>query len=122
MKFHKRGVDENCDGVDAPIDADGDGFTSDVDCDDNNPSINPNATEVCNGIDDNCDGQSDEGLLLNTYYADADGDGFGDALVETTDCSRTSGYVSNNTDCNDNNPNINPNAMEIPGNGIDEKL
>jgi hypothetical protein len=114
------GIDENCDGVDAPIDADGDGFTSDVDCDDNNPSINPNAAEVCNGIDDNCDGQIDEGLLLNTYYADADGDGFGDALVETTECSPPSGYVSNNTDCNDSNPNINPNAMEIPGNGIDE--
>ncbi len=50
-------------------DADGDGFEPPLDCDDTNPAINPGATEVCNGLDDNCDGSTDEGT-------DADGDGF----------------------------------------------
>lgn len=52
------------------VDADGDGYTSDVDCDDTNSAIYPGATEVCNGVDDNCDTIVDGG-------ADADGDGIG---------------------------------------------
>jgi hypothetical protein len=50
------------------VDADGDGYTSDVDCNDTNPAIYPGATEVCNGVDDNCDTIVDGGT-------DADGDG-----------------------------------------------
>ena len=46
----------------APIDADGDGYTAAIDCDDANGAINPGAPEVDNGIDDNCDGQIDEGF------------------------------------------------------------
>lgn len=42
-----------------PVDADGDGYTEDVDCDDTDPEVNPGAAEVCNGYDDNCDGHSD---------------------------------------------------------------
>ena len=52
-------------------DDDGDGF-SDKDCDDNNATVNPDADEVCDGIDNNCDGRVDEGLILE-YYADLDG-------------------------------------------------
>ena len=49
---------------DAPVDADGDGFNSDVDCDDDNANVNPNVPENCdNGIDDNCDGNSDTDLV-----------------------------------------------------------
>ncbi|HAD12429.1 MAG TPA: hypothetical protein DCF33_08315, partial [Saprospirales bacterium] len=44
------------------------------DCDDNNAAINPGAQEVCDGVDNDCDGQVDEGVKT-TYYADADGDG-----------------------------------------------
>ena len=58
-------------------DLDGDGYEGDNDCDDNNASINIDAIEVCDGIDNNCDGQVDEGVL-STFFADADGDGFGD--------------------------------------------
>ncbi len=60
------------------VDADGDGYPPDVDCNDNNPSINPGATEACDGIDNNCDGQIDEGnvcgvpdLLVSTWTAPA---------------------------------------------------
>ena len=56
-------------------DLDGDGYEGENDCDDNNASINIDAIEVCDGIDNNCDGQVDEGVLTR-YFADLDGDGF----------------------------------------------
>ena len=52
-----------------------------TDCDDTNAAINPGATEVCDGADNDCDTVVDEGLPLNTYYRDADGDGYGDATA-----------------------------------------
>jgi hypothetical protein len=89
------------------------GFVADnTDCDDSNPAINPGAAEVCDGIDNNCDGNIDEGVT-NTYYADADNDGFGDPNVTTNACSMPAGFVTNNTDCDDSNPAINPNAAEV---------
>ncbi|HLP55187.1 MAG TPA: T9SS type A sorting domain-containing protein [Fluviicola sp.] len=50
-------------------------------------------------------------LPMQTYYADADSDGFGDAAVDSMDCVAPAGYVSDNTDCNDANANENPNAV-----------
>ncbi|MFM2196005.1 MAG: hypothetical protein RL092_1605, partial [Bacteroidota bacterium] len=76
-------------------------------------------TEVCNGIDDNCNGQIDEGLLL-TFYADTDGDGFGNPSSSVQACSAPSGYVSNNSDCNDSSALINPNTvwyLDVDGDG-----
>lgn len=55
-----------------------------------------------------------------TFYADADEDGFGDASVTVLGCEAPAGYVGNSDDCNDQDPDINPSASEIPGNGIDE--
>ncbi|MFM1771028.1 MAG: hypothetical protein RLZZ71_170, partial [Bacteroidota bacterium] len=80
------------------------------DCDDNNAAVNAASTEVCNGIDDNCNGQIDEGVL-NTYYADVDGDGYGDAGSSVQACSAPTGYVTNNTDCNDASASINPTTV-----------
>jgi len=101
-------------------DVDGDGFTiEDGDCDDNDASINPGATEVCNGVDDNCDGQIDEGVGTN-FYADADGDGFGDLNSTILACSQPEGYVSNSDDCDDNDASVNPGAEEICDNNIDD--
>lgn len=116
------GIDENCDGIDATalVDADGDGYFSDEDCDDNNAGINPGIIEACNDIDDNCDGNIDENLPLKAYYLDMDGDGFGDPNSTIVDCFSPNGFVDNNTDCDDSNPEINPAATEIPNNGIDE--
>jgi len=85
-------------------DADNDGFAIEggtcgpVDCNDGNDTINPGASEVCNGIDDNCDG------VVPSTELDGDGDGF-------RGCAG---------DCNDANAAINPAALEIPGNTVDE--
>ncbi len=131
------GIDNNCDGqIDEGLtntyyaDVDGDGFgdpnnsvqtcsipsgyvSDNLDCDDSDGSINPNGTEICDGLDNNCDGQIDEGLSSNTYYADADSDGFGDINSPIQACATPIGYVSDNTDCDDSNGNVNPNATEI---------
>jgi len=56
------GIDSDCDGVDG-TDADGDGYSTAVDCDDSDPAVNPGATEVRDGLDQNCDGMCDEGLI-----------------------------------------------------------
>ncbi|MBK8343493.1 MAG: putative metal-binding motif-containing protein [Bacteroidetes bacterium] len=70
------------------------------DCNDGDASVNPAGTEVCNGIDDNCDGNIDEGVQ-STFYADADGDGYGDAGSTTMACEAPEGYTADATDCND---------------------
>ncbi len=139
------GVDNNCDLViDEGFtlttyyeDLDGDSFGSSVsiqsvtnpgsgyslvsgDCNDNNNLINPNAIEVCDGIDNNCDLSIDENLPTFTYYLDADNDGFGDLNFTLTNCSVPTGYSVNSLDCDDSNNQINPNATDIPANGIDE--
>ena len=95
-----------------PIDADGDGYAEDVDCDDTDASINPGATEVCDGVDNNCDGNVDEGVTT-TYYLDSDGDGYGDLNTTTEACSEPSGYTSDSTDCDDSDAAINPAATEV---------
>ncbi len=136
-------VDNNCDGqIDEGLkttfyeDSDGDGYgnpgspfdacsqpsgyvANSGDSDDADPAINPDALEICDGIDNNSNGQIDEGVM-STFYADSDGDGYGDANATTEACQSPSGYVSDNTDCDDGNSGIHPTATDIPANGIDE--
>ena len=98
-------------------DADMDDYTVEQgDCNDNDASVHPGAEEVCNGVDDNCDGTIDEGL---NSYQDADGDQYGDAQHPASCIDAPEGYVSNDDDCNDANANIHPGATEITNNGID---
>ncbi|MBK7874440.1 MAG: lamin tail domain-containing protein [Planctomycetes bacterium] len=92
--------------------------TNNTDCDDNNIAVNPNATEVCNGIDDDCDTSIDEGVQ-STFFADADGDSFGNPNVSVLACTQPSGFVTDNTDCNDGDMNVNPGAAEVC-NGVDD--
>jgi hypothetical protein len=93
--------------------------TNSTDCNDGNANINPAATEICNTADDDCDGQINEGVG-NTYYADTDGDGYGNASSSTVACTQPAGYVTSSNDCNDGNASINPGASEVCGNSIDE--
>lgn len=96
------------------------GFVSDSnDCNDNYNGIHPGVTEVCNSVDDNCNGQIDEGVQLE-FFADSDGDNYGNPEVFIFGCEVPSGYAGDSTDCNDQDANINPGAYDIPDNGIDE--
>lgn len=82
------------------------------DCFDQNNTIYPGATELCDGLDNNCNGQIDEGLV-HTLYLDNDGDGYGNPGFSIQSCYAIPGYVLNNTDCNDADANIHPGAIEI---------
>jgi len=73
-------------------------------------AISP-ATEVCNGVDDDCDGLVDEGVKT-PFYRDADGDGFGTAASHVNACAAPAGHVRSGTDCNDGAAAVNPAATE----------
>ncbi|MCK6506985.1 hypothetical protein L6R53_27035 [Myxococcota bacterium] len=92
-------------------DNDKDGFTSDVDCNDNNPEVFPEATELCNDLDDDCDGVVDEDAG-DTWYLDADADGWGDPESTTLGCEQPTGYVGNEDDCDDADDRFYPGAAE----------
>ena len=147
MPEYCNSIDDNCDGnidedtaVDALMwyaDTDNDSFgdtnsstlscnqpagyvQNDNDCNDNNTAINPSAIEVCNTLDDDCDGSIDENTIgAPTWYLDADNDNFGNPNVSVQQCSAPNGFVVDNTDCNDGITTVNPNADEYC-NGIDD--
>jgi hypothetical protein len=89
------------------------------DCDDNNNAINPGATEVCDGVDNNCNGQEDEGLTFLNYYFDGDDDGYGIGNP-TVSCTPINGYATQTGDCDDSNNSVYPGATDTEGNNIDE--
>jgi len=134
------GVDEDCNGLvddDPPADGDpyfrdsdndgygstetfnactepDDGVRNSADCDDTDADVSPSAPEVCDGQDNDCDGNSDEAGATGeaNWYEDADGDGYGNLAVSVFQCSAPAGYVSNNTDCDDADPTVNPSVTD----------
>ncbi len=86
-----------------------------TDCDDTDSAVNPAATEVCDGVDNDCDSTVDEDDASDalTWYADSDGDSFGDAGSTTPACTEPSGYISDATDCDDSDSAVNPDAEEL---------
>jgi hypothetical protein len=96
---------------DAALDEDGDGYDVTEDCDDADASTNPGATEVCDGVDNDCDEAIDEDVM-DTWYADADEDGYGDPDATTEACDAPPGHVPTATDCDDTDPNVYPSAPE----------
>ena len=77
-----------------------------------NPQCFPSNTEVCDGLDNDCNGEIDENIP-SEWYLDADGDGYGDANQMTETCLPEDGYVAQNGDCNDDDATIFPNAEEV---------
>ena len=106
------------------LDADGDGYgqlnapqpyDSGTDCNDDDSQIHPNRDDGCDGIDNNCDGQTDESPGNNApfWYYDSDLDGYGNPDVPLIACSAPSGYVADYSDCDDSDASNHPNAPEV---------
>ncbi|NUM80702.1 hypothetical protein HUU42_07820 [bacterium] len=140
------GLDNDCNGLadDLPFftyyfDNDGDGFGDEnmpfdtclteapagfavnaLDCNDQDSTINPGVTEICDGLDNDCNNLPDDGLPVFLFFADSDGDGFGAMDVVSLYCENVPppGFVPDSTDCDDTNPLVNPAAPEIVD-GID---
>ena len=112
--------DYNCDGSVGYADVDADGFAACKECDDATASTFPDAIETCNSADDDCDGSIDEESAdMLVYYADLDGDGYGDPLNTGAACELDVGWVENALDCDDSRSDIRPDASEAC-NGYDD--
>ncbi|MFP2934491.1 putative metal-binding motif-containing protein, partial [Pyxidicoccus sp. 3LG] len=83
-----------------------------TDCNDSSASVRPGASEACDGLDNNCNGSTDEGVMP-TWYRDADGDGYGHSGQATASCTAPGGYVSNASDCDDSRSNVSPGGTEV---------
>ncbi|MFW6058060.1 MAG: MopE-related protein [Persicimonas sp.] len=97
--------------VDAGPDAtdDGGGDDDGGDCTETNDGV-----EICDGIDNDCDGEIDEDAEdATTYYPDEDGDGFGDDDGAVEACEQPEGMIEVGGDCDDTDETINPDADEV---------
>jgi hypothetical protein len=124
--------------TDCFVDADGDGWggepltlegdactegsaATDGDCDDTDALRSPAQSEVCDGLDNDCDQAVDSPPPTDapSWYADADGDGFGDPGAALQACEAPAGYVSDASDCDDRDATAFPGGAEICEDGLD---
>ena len=84
------------------------------DCDDDVAAVNPDATELCDDIDNNCDGEIDEDTARDAtaWHPDEDNDGYGDERQSDTKCDAPDGWISETGDCDDTEDDTNPGADE----------
>lgn len=98
-------------------DADGDGFDSTIDCNDDEVAIYPGAVEHCDGVDNDCNDVVDDNYAeeATVFFIDADGDGFGTPAASQTACIDVPpvGYVADASDCDDDDREVNPGAVEL---------
>ena len=150
MEVCGNGIDDNCNGEQDEegatsgriwyIDLDGDGYGSEEytveacaqpegfaaqkwDCQEDNPEIHPGAAEVCDEVDNDCDGEVDEATAADakTWYPDGDGDGYGQDRGEIVSCVQPQeGYIQEGGDCDDRDPTRNPSATENCATALDE--
>ena len=131
------GVDNDLDGLvdclddscDEECDADNDGHLSEEmggnDCDDTNPAAYPGAQEVCDDVDNDCDGyidDDDDDVNLSdapTWYLDSDGDGYGNDNAFKTACAPPPDMVAEGGDCDDVDASISPAEPDVSCDGID---
>ncbi len=131
------GVDQDCDGlIDEELptrtfyeDIDGDGYGDDTtsveacarpddhvlrggDCDDDSALASPSVPEICDAMDNDCDGLTDEGVPTEEYFLDEDGDGYGSS-TSIDACTRPRGYADRDGDCDDSAPLVHPAAAEL---------
>ena len=128
---------EDCDDTDPAVttlmvyvDSDGDGFGGATslevcaisegyaalggDCLDEQPAVHPDAEEICNGVDDDCDGLIDDGIEIPLWYLDGDGDGYGTPEDPFENCERPSErYSTDGGDCDDGDPDVRPGVEEV---------
>ena len=85
-----------------------------LDCDDFSAATNPSSYEVCDAVDNDCDGSVDEDAInATTWYIDGDADGYGSASSSTTACDAPTGYADNASDCDDADGAVSPAATEL---------
>jgi len=93
------------------------------DCDDTDTTVYIGAEEVCDGLDNDCDDLTDdedpEIIDAVDWFADSDGDGFGDVATSLLACTQPKGYTTDTTDCDDTDYDVNPDAEEVCGDGVD---
>src|SRR3989338_8268390 len=88
--------------------------TDHTDCDDGDNTIHPGASEICDSVDEDCDGTADDSATdASTWYYDGDSDGYGASSPTTAACTAPTGYVATSGDCDDGDADRNPGETEV---------
>jgi hypothetical protein len=119
LELHADSDGDSYGAIETLLTCSGDGFVTDgSDCDDDDSAVHPGVKkDLCDGRDDDCDGEDGQPV---SWYADADGDGYGSAATETRACAAPADFVADATDCDDGDSAVHPGAVEDCDNTIDD--